>query len=134
MRALSAFWLGLFLARIAFAALRRPAAVRQLRLAGIAGALVLGSGAALPFPPEALSRGRARALGVVFPLLVLFAGDAAPARRATAVGLVVAAGSFGGFAVPWAAGALGDRFGTPASLGALGALALAIALAAREPR
>ncbi len=134
MRALSGFWLGLFLARVAFAAWRRPARVPHLRLAGVAGALVLGAGAALPMPPEALFFAGGLALGVVFPLLVTFAGEALPARRATAVGLVVGAGSFGGFAVPWAVGALGDRFGTHAALGALAALALTIALAAREPR
>ena len=134
MRALSAFWLGLLAARVAFAALRRPAAVAQLRLAGGAGALVLGAGAAVALPPEALFFAAGLGLGVVFPLLVVFAGDAAPQRRGTAVGIVVAAGAFGGFAVPWAAGALGDRFGTGASLGLLAALALGIALAAREPR
>ena len=141
MRALSAFWLGLLAARVGFAALRRPAAALQLRLAGGAGALVLAAGALAPaagagtaLPPEALFVAAGLALGVVFPLLVLFAGDATPARRATAVGIVVAAGAFGGFAVPWAAGAIGDRFGTGASLGLLAALAVGIALAAREPR
>jgi fucose permease len=132
MRALSAFWLGLFAARVGFAALRRPAGAAQLRLAGAAGALVLAAGPWLP--PEALFAGAGIALGVVFPLLVLFAGDAAPDRRATAVGVTVAAGSFGGFAVPWATGALGDAFGTGATLAALGALSALVALAAGEPR
>jgi len=134
MRALSGFWLGLLAARVMFAVLRVPARVAQLRLAGGAGALVIAAGAGLVLPPEALFGAAGLALGVVFPLLVLFAGDAAPARRATAVGIVVAAGSLGGFAVPWAAGALGDRFGTAASLGMLAALALGIAVAARAPR
>jgi len=134
MRALSAFWLGLLLARVAFAASRRPAQPRLLRLAGSVGALVLAAGAALPVAPEALFLAAGLALGVVFPLLVVFAGEALPARRATAVGLVVGAGSFGGFAVPWGVGALGDRLDTHAALGALAACALSIALAAREPR
>jgi fucose permease len=133
MRALSGLWLGLLIARIAFAALRRPARRAQLRVAGGAGALALAAGAVLPLPPEASLGAAGLGLGVVFPLLVSFAGDAAPASRATAVGVVVAAGSLGGFLVPWAAGALGDRFGTGASLALLAALALAIALAAREP-
>lgn len=134
MRALSGFWLGLLAARVGFAALRRPAAVAQLRLAGGAGALVLAAGTVSALPPEALYLAAGLGLGVVFPLLVLFAGEAAPRRRATAVGIVVAAGASGGFAVPWLAGALGDRFGSVASLGLLAALALGIALAAREPR
>ena len=131
MRALSGFWLGLLLARVGFAALRRPASLRQLRLAGGAGALVLGIGARVALPPEALFCAAGLALGVVFPLLVIFAGEAAPLRRATAVGIVVGAGSLGGFLVPWAAGALGDRFGTPAALALLALLALAIAAAPR---
>jgi fucose permease len=131
LRALSGFWLGLLLARVGFAALRRPARLRQLRLAGGAGALVLGIGACVALPPEALFCAAGLALGVVFPLLVSFAGEAAPLRRATAVGIVVGAGSLGGFLVPWAAGALGDRFGTPAVLALLAVLALAIAAAPR---
>ncbi len=131
MRALSGFWLGLLLMRVLFAALRRPAQLGQLRFAGGAGALVLAAGAHLALPPEALFFGSGLALGVVFPLLVVFAGETAPARRATAVGIVVGAGSLGGFVVPWAAGALGDRFGTPAALGLLAALSLAIAATPR---
>ena len=60
---------------------------------------------------------------------------AVPEREpATAVGLVVGAGSVGGFVVPWAAGALGDRLGAPALLAALALLGAGIALAARAPR
>jgi hypothetical protein len=44
----------------------------------------------------------------------------------------VGAGSLGGFLVPWAVGALGDRLGTPAVLAALAGLALVIALAPRR--
>ena len=132
MRALSGFWLGLLLARVGFAALRWPARLRPLRLAGGAGALVLGAGALGRLPPELLFGSAGLALGVVFPLLVTLAGEAAPKRRATAVGIVVGAGSLGGFVVPWGAGALGDRFGTPATLGLLAVLALVIAAAPRE--
>jgi fucose permease len=134
MRSLSAFWVGLLMARIAFAVLRRPASASQLRLAGLTGALVLAAGALARAPlPELLFLATGLALGVVFPLLVLFAGDAWPERRASAVGLVVGAGALGGFAVPWAAGEIGDRLGPAASVGSLAALAFAIALAARVP-
>lgn len=133
MRALSAFWLGLLLARVGFAALRWPARLRELRLAGVAGALLLGFGARVSLPPEVLFGAVGLALGVVFPLLVVFAAEAAPGRRATAIGIVVGAGSLGGFVVPSAAGALGDRYGTPAVLALLAGLALTIALAPRRP-
>jgi fucose permease len=135
MRALSAFWLGLLAARVAFAWLGRPARPAQLRFAGAAGALALAAGAAAPgVPPELAFGAVGLALGVVFPLVVTLAGAAAPERRATAVGLVVGAGSLGGFALPWLAGALGDRIGARGAVGALALAAAAVALAPREPR
>jgi fucose permease len=134
MRALSAFWLGLLATRVAFAALRRPARSGQLRAAGALGAALLAAGAALPgLAPELLFGAAGLALGVVFPVVVVLAGEATPARRATAVGVVVGAGSLGGFAVPWLTGALGDRLGAPAAVASLAGLGVAIALAARSP-
>jgi fucose permease len=98
----------------------------------VAGALALAGGALARLPaPELVFLATGLALGVVFPLLVLFAGDAWPARRASAVGLVVGAGSLGGFAVPWLAGEIGDRLGAAAAVGSLAALALLVAAAAR---
>jgi fucose permease len=133
MRTLAAFWVGLFVARLAFAALRRPPRAGQLRLAGLAGALALGAGALARALPELVFFATGLGLGVVFPLLVLFAGSAWPGRRASAVGLVVGAGALGGFAVPWLAGGVGDRLGPEAAVGSLAALALVIALAVRAP-
>jgi len=136
MTSLSAFWIGLLAARIGFAMLRRSARPAELRLAGLAGAGVLAASALTALPPEAAFLATGLALGSVFPLLVLFAGNAWPERRATAVGLVVGAGSLGGFCVPWLAGALGDRLGPAAAVGSLAGLSLAIAAAAwlrRQP-
>jgi len=133
MRALSAFWLGLLLARVLFAALRGEASPSTLRRAGGAGALVLGAGVWLGGPPEPLFLATGLAFGVVFPVVVVLAGDAVPERRATAVGLVVGMGSVGGFVVPFSVGALGDRFGAPVLLAALAGLGGSIALAARAP-
>jgi fucose permease len=134
-RALSAFWLGLFAARVGFAWLRRPARAGQLRVAGVGGALVLAAGGALPGgAPELAFVAAGLALGVVFPLVVAFAGAAAPERRAAAVGLVVGAGSLGGFVLPWLTGVLGDRFGARGAVGALALAAVTVALAARRAR
>jgi fucose permease len=131
--ALSAFWLGLFVARVGFAALRPPARPGPLRLAGAAGAVALAGGAALPsVAPELVFGAAGLALGVVFPLVVALAGAAVPERRATAVGLVVGVGSLGGFALPWLAGALGDRVGARGAVGALALGAAAVAFAARR--
>jgi fucose permease len=135
MRALSAFWLGLLAARLVFAWLRRPARPAQLRLAGGAGALALALGAFAPgAAPELVFGAAGLALGVVFPLVVTLAGAAVPERRATAVGLVVGAGSLGGFALPWLAGALGDRIGARGAVAALALAAAAVALGAGRPR
>jgi fucose permease len=134
LRALSAFWVGLFLARVGFAALRRPASRGQLRAAGLAGAVALGAAAFVrELPPELSFLAVGLALGVVFPVLVTLAGEACPGRRGTAVGLVVGAGSLGGFAVPWAAGAIGDALGPAAAVASLAVLAGALA-ATPSPR
>jgi fucose permease len=131
MQALSAFWVGLFAARVVFAALRRPARPAQLRAVGLVGAAALGAAAfGRGLAPEVGFLAVGLALGIVFPVLVTLAGEAWPTRRATAVGLVVGAGSLGGFAVPWAAGAIGDRLGPAAAVASLASLALLIAAAA----
>jgi fucose permease len=129
--AISAFWGGLFGARVVYARSGSAASARTVRWAGAAGALLLAAGAALSAAPLALfSAAVGLALGVVFPLLVALAGDAEPLRRATALGLVVAAGSLGGVALPWLAGAAGDWLGARAALGTLALAAGAIALGA----
>lgn len=133
-RALSAFWLGLFAARLAFAGLRRPASAGQLRCAGAAGALVLAASGAAGGAPELAFAAAGLALGVVFPLVVAFAGAAAPERPAAAVGVVVGAGALGGFVLPWLTGVLGDRLGPRAAVAALALAGAAVALAPRRPR
>jgi fucose permease len=129
MRALSAFWVGLFVSRVGFAMLRRPARPGQLRLAGLAGGLALLATAFIPaFVPELGFLAVGLGLGIVFPLVVALAGEVWPARRATAVGLVVGAGSLGGFAVPWAAGMVGDIYGPASAVASLAVLAGGVAM------
>jgi fucose permease len=131
--ALSAFWAGVFVARVAFARLALPARRREL---------VLGSSlAACALVALALAGARALelwsallgfALGAVFPVLVVLAGDAAPQRRATALALVVSAGSLGGGALPWLAGAAGAQAAPLVLAGGCAAIALAAARAHRR--
>ncbi len=129
--AISGFWVGLFAARIAFARLALPARPRELVFGGAAAAGMLASGAALATTwIEAWSAAVGFALGAVFPVLVVLAGDAAPQRRATALALVVAFGSVGGGAIPWLAGEAGGALGPAAAMFVLAAGCAAVALAA----
>ncbi len=126
--AISGFWVGLFAARIAFARLALPARPRELVLGGALAAALLAAGAAFATTwIEAWSAAIGFALGAVFPVLVVLAGDAAPQRRATALALVVAFGSLGGGAIPWLAGEAGGVFGTAAAMFVLAAGSAAIA-------
>jgi fucose permease len=133
--AISGFWVGLFTARIVFARLGLPARPRELVLGGAAAALVLALGAALATSwIELWSATAGFALGVVFPVLVVLAGDAAPRRRATALALVVACGSLGGGAIPWLAGEVGGAYGALAAMFVLAAGCAAIAASAALAR
>ena len=131
--ALSAFWAGVFVARVAFARLALPARRRELvvgsSLAACAlVALTLAGAQAL----ELWSAGLGFALGAVFPVLVVLAGDAAPQRRATALALVVSAGSLGGGALPWLAGAAGAQAAPLVLAGGCAVIALAATRARRR--
>ncbi len=127
--AISGFWAGLFVARIAFARLALPARARELVLGSLIAALLLALGGAGFVPALVLwSAAIGCALGAVFPVLVVLSGDAAPLRRATALALVVAFGSVGGGALPWLAGAAGGAFGASAVMFTLAAASAAIAL------
>jgi fucose permease len=133
--AISGFWVGLFAARIAFARLDLPARPRELVLGGAAAALVLALGAAAATTwIELWGVAVGFALGAVFPVLVVLAGDAAPQRRATALALVVACGSLGGGALPWLAGAAGGAYGAAAAIFVLAAGCAAVAAGAALAR
>jgi fucose permease len=133
--AISAFWAGRFAARLAFARLALPARPRELVVGGALAAALLAGGAALSTPwIEAWAAAIGFALGAVFPVLVVLAGDAAPQRRATALALVVAFGSVGGGAIPWLAGVAGGAYGAAAAMFALAAGSAAIAGAAARVR
>jgi fucose permease len=130
--AISAFWGGVFFARLAFARLALPARRRELVLgSGLAACALLGlaweGGRAL----EVWSAAVGFALGAVFPVLVVLAGDAAPQRRASALALVVSAGSLGGGALPWLAGQAGVHAAPLVLAGGCAVIALGAACARR---
>ncbi len=133
--AISGLWIGLMLARVVYARVARSARPREVALGALAAALLLAAGAV--FAPrwlELWSAAIGLALGVVFPVLVVLAGDAAPARRASALGWVVAAGSVGGVALPWVAGEAGNALGAPPAIAVLALASTAIAAAAALAR
>jgi fucose permease len=132
--AISGFWAGVFLARIAFERLSLPARPRELVIGGGAAALTLAAGALLELGPLALWSGVVGfALGAVFPVLVVLAGDAAPAQRATALALVVAAGSIGGGVLPWIVGEAGLALAPFVLAAGCTLIALGAALVRRRP-
>jgi fucose permease len=126
---MTGFWLGLFAARLVFAQAALPARRRELVLgAAVSTALFVLGALAGPRWLEPWSAAIGFALGAVFPVLVVLSGDAAPARRATALSWVVAAGSLGGTLVPWLAGAAGEGLGGRYALGVLALASAAIGL------
>jgi len=133
--ALSGFWAGIFVARLAFARLALPARTREIVLGSVAAALALGVGALAGVGAiELWSAAIGFALGAVFPVLVVLSGDVVPERRATALAIVVAAGSIGGFALPWLAGSAGARAAPLVLAAGCALIALAAAVAPRGER
>lgn len=124
--AISVFWLGLLLGRIALLRSRGPATPRYLLYAGGAGGLVLGAAALLALPlPEVIAAMAGIALGGVFPVMIALAGQHGEARG-TSIAVVAGLGSVGGFAIPWLTGALGDAFGIAATMASLALWCLVI--------
>jgi len=133
--AISAFWAGLLLGRLAVLAVRGAIDARHLAAAGAAGALVLAAGVASgTHAIEALLAATGACLGLVFPVMVALTGEGAGSARATAIGLVVSAGALGGFLLPWLHGALGDAAGPRVAVGTLAVWAALAAAAARSVR
>ncbi len=131
LRAISAFWLGLFAGRIGLVVLPGAGNPRWLVAAGASGAALLAGGVLLGLPQLELHLGATGlALGFVFPLMVALTGQRFPRARGTALGLAIGAGALGGAAVPWLHGWLGDRLGVATAVGALAFWLLAVAAAA----
>ncbi len=118
--AISSFWLGILAGRAALVAWPRDAGAGWLIASGGAGALLLAASSALALPwVEVVFALCGTCLGAVFPLLLTLVAQAFPRAPALATALVAGGGELGGIAVPWLHGALGDRVGVRASVGAL---------------
>jgi len=128
--AISGFWCGLLVGRLAVAALPGRIGPGLLSLAGAlaCGCVVAGVGSASPHLVS-LFTVTGLVLGGVFPLMIALVGHQFPSAPGTAAGLAAGAGALGGLLVPWLTGWIGDEFGVAAALGSLALWSLAIAAA-----
>ncbi|HEY5656345.1 MAG TPA: MFS transporter [Myxococcota bacterium] len=128
--AISCFWLGMLIGRLALAALLRSRGTRLLAVSGaLAAAIVAGAVGSGVSSIELVYLAAGLALGGVFPIVIAAAAHRFPHARGTAAGLAAGAGSLGGFTVPWLTGALGDAAGVGAAIGSLALWCLLISLA-----
>jgi fucose permease len=138
--AISTFWLGLLVGRVAMLVARRELGVGFLLASGASGGAVLAVSTLLRVEwIEAATFAAGLALGAVYPVMIAIAGRRFPHASGTAAGLVAGAGALGGFTVPWVAGAVGDALGISAALLAIalfsaGITLAALVLAGRHPR
>ena len=119
-RAISAFWLGILLGRVALMLPSGGIDARVLIASGITGAGVVACGVALRVGAvEYLLGAVGLTISAVFPVMIALAGRLVPHAAGKAVGLVAGLGSFGGFALPWLTGAIADQAGVAAGFGSL---------------
>jgi fucose permease len=103
--AISAFWTGLLVGRLAAGlSPRAPGAGTIAILAVAASAVIAAFGRGLIPSPELAMAVTGFCLGGVFPILIALAGVTLPGQAGTAVGLAAGAGALGGFVVPWLTG------------------------------
>jgi fucose permease len=128
--AISSFWLGILAGRAALVVWPGEADARWLVASGAAGAALVAASAALSVPwIEVVFALCGACVGAVFPLLLTLVAQAFPRAPALATALVAGGGELGGIAVPWLHGALGDRLGIRASVGALALWMLVLGVA-----
>jgi fucose permease len=133
--AISAFWFGLLLGRIALISTPLNLGTNLLIVSGVAGALLLVAGVAMQVTHVGVWAGACGlALSGVFPVMVALVGQTFPDARGSATGIAVGAGTFGGFAIPWLTGWFGELGGIGVAMGSLAVWCLAVTLAALAAR
>ena len=130
-RAISGFWGGLLVGRLAIGLTPRP--VGAGTIAGLAcGAVVtmaaFGSGGLAS--PEIAMALCGLFLGGVFPVMIGLAGLTLPSGPGVAVGLAGGLGSLGGFVIPWVTGRIANGAGLGLAMTSLSAWLVALVLAA----
>ena len=133
--AISAFWMGLFVGRLAVLGRRAPPDARSLLAAGGLGSVVLAAGVGLDLAPVNVFYGiLGFAFGSVYPVTMALIGQRFSRARGTAAGIAAGAGALGGFAVPWWIGAVGDVAGIGAAFFCLIVFTLLIAFLSKSLR
>ncbi len=128
--AISAFWFGLLAGRLGVLALPRAGA-REIALAGIAAATLIGAGVASGTEwLNVLLVVTGLVLGSVYPVMIVITGQRFPHARGTAAGLVAGAGGAGAMLVPPLTGALGDGAGVAVAFGSVALWSVLIAASA----
>ena len=129
--AISIFWLGLLLGRLAIVGWRAVPGAGLLVGAGSFASLLLAAGIELGGANvDALFGALGFAMGSVYPVNMALTGQRFSRTRGVATGAAAGAGALGGFAVPWWTGAVGDAVGIGAALSSLIGFTLLIALLA----
>lgn len=129
--AISAFWLGIFLGRVALLLWSGKPGPRWLVGSGVAAGFFLAICVGLGVHHIEVFIGVCGLLVAgVFPVMVTLAGEYFPRSRGTAIGIAVGAGSLGGFAVPWLVGWLAFTFGIQWAIQSLSVCFIAIGLSA----
>ncbi len=129
--AISAFYFGLLLGRIALVATPRTPGFGLLMASGIASALLLAGGVGLGVAQVELWTGACGlVLSGVFPIMVTLVGQTFPNARGTATGIAVGSGTLGGVAISWLTGWVGESWGVGVAMGSLALWCLSVTLAA----
>ena len=130
-RAISTFWGGLLVGRLAIGLAPRP--IGAGTIAGLAcGAIVAlaAFGTGLLDSPELAMAAVGLFLGGVFPVMIGLAGLTLASGRGLAVGLAGGLGSLGGFVIPWVTGRIANGVGLGTALTSLSAWLVALVAAA----
>jgi fucose permease len=130
-RAISAFWGGLLVGRLAIGLSPRPVGPGTVSLCACAAVgMMIAFGSGWITTPELAMTLVGAFLGGVFPVMIGTAGLALPSAAGLAVGLAGGLGSLGGFTIPWLTGRLASATDLPTALTSLGAWLAALVAAA----
>jgi len=110
--AISLYWVGILIARFGLLLLREHTNQLVIRASSVLGIAVMGFAILFhPQPIEVLTFMMGLALGSLYPVLIAHTGERFAVVRAPAIALISAAGSLGGFTIPFATGMIGDQQG-----------------------
>jgi MFS family permease len=127
--AISAFWFGLLVGRLAPLLRPNSSNARLLIAAGSLGAFAILLGTGMHFGEiELLFATVGFGLGCVYPVMIALVAQRFPNARGAATGVAAGVGAFGGFAIPWLTGGIGDAIGIEFAIATLTVWCVAIAI------